>query len=208
MNMDSRVEEIIKNILDDAHYKGEPQSRLEDLLIDLGEKIGKISGDPEAVKKAVDEYLKNNPVKVSVSKAEGNAISEKPDGLYCKSNLASDIYHVTGERDYDITPGGGGHSVTAEELWNAGVTGGTYLIACHSNTSMSQMFFIGFLDMWLDASETPHINDMTVSCITNNPAGRMGYGTYNGVERLFYEGGDEGSICSMSFVKLSSYVDN
>lgn len=174
----------------------------EESRVTVGDGILKLEGSPYNTKNATLELGLDGNYKSYINiTADDIAINGNP------LSVSPEIFHVVGLPDKGVTPGGDGHSVTVKELWDAGVRSGTYIIFCHSNTSTSQKFFIGYIDIWAGTSNNPSINDTGIINLTDNTA-HMRYGTYDGEERLFYTGGDEGSICFMDFIKFSSYVDN
>lgn len=61
----SRIEDILKSIVDEKKYESIPQSRIEELLIELGIKIDEAGADPETIKEAVVTYLQQHPEIVS-----------------------------------------------------------------------------------------------------------------------------------------------
>lgn len=93
-----------------------------------------------------------------------------------------------------------GNYLTSKELWNAGVRGGTYLIHAHSNSSNSSCLFWGFIDF---NGEGDDFNDYSFGAIS----GTKMWCDYR-TNRLYYTGGDIGSICTMDFIMLSPYIDN
>lgn len=59
---DSRNESILKSILAGKKYEQLPQSRIEALLIQVGDLIRSGGATPEQIEAAVDDYLATHPV--------------------------------------------------------------------------------------------------------------------------------------------------
>lgn len=91
-----------------------------------------------------------------------------------------------------------GNYLTAKELWDAGITDGTYLVHAHSSTSNSSCLFWGYISIGPNG-----FDDNSFSPIS----GTRLWCDYS-TERLYYTGGDIGSVCSMDFIRISNYVDN
>lgn len=67
----SRSEGILKSILSGDAYEKIPQSRIEELLLELGELIQNGGATPEQIKEAVFSYLDAHPVQAGqISKTE------------------------------------------------------------------------------------------------------------------------------------------
>lgn len=57
----SRNEAILRSILDKKDYSGIPQSRMEELLIDLKDLIEGGGATPEEIQAAINSYLDKHP---------------------------------------------------------------------------------------------------------------------------------------------------
>lgn len=58
----TRIEQILKAAIDGQQVDFAPLSREEVLLIQLSQKMAAGGADPETIRNAVDEYLRNNPI--------------------------------------------------------------------------------------------------------------------------------------------------
>lgn len=57
----SRVEEILESILGDMEYTDVPRSRVEALLIAIGELISNGGASPSEIQEAINKYLERHP---------------------------------------------------------------------------------------------------------------------------------------------------
>lgn len=95
----TRIEQIIKAALEGRQVDFAPLSREEVLLIQLSQKMAAGGADPETIRNAVDEYLRNNPIGLDDTLTDPNKAAPASAVGAIKDDYAQQIELLKAVRD-------------------------------------------------------------------------------------------------------------